>query len=78
MAVQKLSSKNQIMILKEARQAMGVKGGDKLLVVIKDDLTLIYAQAQTVCAHVAGACQGHLSVRLPEARTPVVVVNVFA
>ena len=28
MAVQKLSSKNQIVIPKEARQAMGVKGGD--------------------------------------------------
>ena len=41
MAVQKLSSKNQIVIPKEARQAMGVKGGDELLVVVKDDLTLI-------------------------------------
>ena len=36
MAVQKLSSKNQIVIPKEARQAMGVKGGDELLVVVKD------------------------------------------
>ena len=41
MAVQKLSSKNQIVIPKEARQAMGVKGGDELLVVVKDDLMLI-------------------------------------
>lgn len=41
MAVQKLSSKNQIVIPKEARQAMGVKGGDELLVVIKNNLTLI-------------------------------------
>ncbi|MEO6542744.1 MAG: AbrB/MazE/SpoVT family DNA-binding domain-containing protein [Nitrospiraceae bacterium] len=41
MAVQKLSSKNQIVIPKEARQAMGVKGGDELLVVVKDDLTLV-------------------------------------
>ena len=36
MAVQKLSSKNQIGIPKEARQAMSVKGGDELLVVVKD------------------------------------------
>ncbi len=41
MAVQRLSSKNQIVIPKEARQAMGVKGGDELLVVVKNDLTLV-------------------------------------
>ena len=41
MAVQKLSSKNQIVIPKEARLAMGVKGGDELLVVVKGDLTLV-------------------------------------
>jgi AbrB family looped-hinge helix DNA binding protein len=41
MAVQRLSSKNQIVIPKEAREAMGVKGGDELLVVIKNDLTLV-------------------------------------
>jgi AbrB family looped-hinge helix DNA binding protein len=41
MAVQKLSSKNQIVIPKEARQAMGVKGGDELLIVVKNDLTLV-------------------------------------
>jgi AbrB family looped-hinge helix DNA binding protein len=41
MSVQKLSSKNQIVIPKEARQAMGVKGGDELLVVVKNDLTLV-------------------------------------
>lgn len=34
MAIQKLSSKNQIVIPKEARRAMGVKGGDELLVVV--------------------------------------------
>lgn len=41
MEVQRLSSKNQIVIPKEARQAMGVKGGDELLIVVKDDLTLV-------------------------------------
>ncbi|HJU06094.1 MAG TPA: AbrB/MazE/SpoVT family DNA-binding domain-containing protein [Nitrospiraceae bacterium] len=41
MAVQKLSSKNQIVIPKEAREAMGVKGGDELLVVMKDDLMIV-------------------------------------
>lgn len=33
--------KNQIVIQKEARQAMGVKDGDELLVVVKDDLMLV-------------------------------------
>jgi AbrB family looped-hinge helix DNA binding protein len=41
MAVQKLSSKNQIVISKEARQAMGVKGGDELLVAVKENITLV-------------------------------------
>lgn len=41
MAVQKLSSKNQVVIPKETRLAMGVKGGDELLIVVKDDLTLV-------------------------------------
>ncbi len=41
MAVQKLNSKNQIVIPKEARQAMGVKDGDELLVVVKDALMLV-------------------------------------
>ena len=41
MAVQKLNSKNQIVIPKEARQAMGVKDGDELLVVVKDVLMLV-------------------------------------
>ena len=51
MAVQKLSSKNQIVIPEEARQAMGVKGGDELLVVVKDDLTIIMPKPkQYVCA----------------------------
>ena len=46
MAVQKLSSKNQIVIPKEARPAMGVKGGDELLVVVKGDLTLVMPKSK--------------------------------
>lgn len=37
----KLSTKNQIVLPKEARKAMGVKGGDELLVVIKGGITLL-------------------------------------
>jgi len=44
MAVQKLNSKNQIVIPKEARQAMGVKGGDELLVVVNGALMFVMAK----------------------------------
>ena len=41
MSYSKLSSKNQIVIPKEAREAMNVKGGDSLLVVVKGDITIL-------------------------------------
>jgi len=37
----KLSSKNQIVLPREAREAMRVKGGDELLVVVKGAVTLL-------------------------------------
>lgn len=37
----KLSSKNQMVLPKEAREAIHVKGGDELLVVIKGETVLI-------------------------------------
>jgi AbrB family looped-hinge helix DNA binding protein len=40
----KLSSKNQIVLPKEARDAMNVRGGDELLVVVKGKTTLIMAK----------------------------------
>ena len=73
MAVQKLSSKNQIVIPKEARQAMGVKGGDELLVVVKDDLTPSCQKPKRYARTLQGLCQGHLPIRLPQARTPFMV-----
>ena len=57
MAVQKLSSKNQIVIPKEARQAMGVKGGDELLVV-KDDLTLVMPKPKRYAKALQGLAKG--------------------
>ncbi len=41
MQVVKLSSKNQIVLPKEAREAMRLKGHDELLVVVKDNITII-------------------------------------
>ena len=58
MAVRKLSSKNQIVIQNEARQAMDVKGGDELLVVVKDDLTLIMSKPKRYAKVLQGLAKG--------------------
>ena len=58
MAVQKLSSKNQIVLPKEARQAMGVRGGDELLIVVKDDLTLVMPKPKRYAQTPRGLAKG--------------------
>jgi AbrB family looped-hinge helix DNA binding protein len=58
MAVQKLSSKNQIVIPKDARKAMGVKGGDELLVVVKEGLTLIIPKPKRYARSLQGLAKG--------------------
>lgn len=72
MVVQKLSSKNQIVIPKEARQAMGVKGGDESLVVVKDGLTLVMPKPSSIRVRCADWPKGTIR-RLFEARATVVV-----
>jgi len=51
----KLSSKNQIVLPKEAREAMRLKGRDELLVVVKGDVTVIMPKPKTYRAELAGA-----------------------
>jgi AbrB family looped-hinge helix DNA binding protein len=58
MAVQKLNSKNQIVIPKEARQAMGVKDGDELLVVVKDDLIIVMSNPKQYVKTMQGLAKG--------------------
>ena len=58
MAVQKLNSKNQIVIPKEARQAMGVKDGDELLVVVKDDLIIVMSNSKRYVKTMQGLAKG--------------------
>lgn len=58
MAIQRLSSKNQIVIPKEAREAMGVKGGDELLVIVKDDLTLVMPKPKRYTRTLKGFAKG--------------------
>ena len=58
MGVQKLSSKNQIVIPKEAREAMNVKGGDDLLVVVKGDITIVMAKPKNYTKALYGIAKG--------------------
>jgi AbrB family looped-hinge helix DNA binding protein len=58
MGVQKLSSKNQIVIPKEAREAMKVKGGDDLLVVVKDGMTIIMPKPRSYKKALHGIAKG--------------------
>ena len=58
MGVQKLSSKNQIVIPKEAREAMKVKGGDELLVVVKGNITIIMPKPKDYAKALRGLAKG--------------------
>ncbi len=58
MRVQKLSSKNQIVIPKEARQAMKVKGGDELLVIPKGALTIVMPKPTSYVKTLRGLGKG--------------------
>jgi AbrB family looped-hinge helix DNA binding protein len=50
----KLSTKNQIVLPREAREAMNVKGGDELLVVVKEGITLIMPKPKSYAKAVSG------------------------
>lgn len=54
----KMSSKNQIVLPKEAREAMRLKGHDELLVVVKGNITVIMPKPKTYRSDLAGAGKG--------------------
>lgn len=54
MACLKLSSKNQIVLPKEAREAMRVKGGDELLVVVKGNITVLMPKPESYTEALSG------------------------
>ena len=54
----RLSSKNQIVLPREAREAMHLKGRDELLVVVKDDIAVIMPKPKSWRAALAGAGKG--------------------
>ncbi len=51
----KLSSKNQIVLPKEAREAMKIKGRDELLVVVKGNVTVIMPKPEKYSAALSGS-----------------------
>jgi len=51
----RLSSKNQIVLPREAREAMHLKGKDELLVVVKDNVTIIMLKPKNYREALSGA-----------------------
>jgi len=58
MAEATLSSKNQIVIPREAREALGVKAGDKLLVVVRENRVIILERPKSRHAAIRGLGAG--------------------
>jgi AbrB family looped-hinge helix DNA binding protein len=49
-----LSAKNQIVIPREAREALGLKAGDKLLVVVRGDKVIVLQKPDTYHSAIRG------------------------
>ena len=54
----KLSSKNQIVLPREAREAMHLKGKDELLVVVKGGVTVIMPKPEKYSIALSGSAKG--------------------
>lgn len=53
-----LSTKNQIVIPREAREALGLKPGDKILVVVRSGRVLVLQKPQSYSAAIRGLARG--------------------
>ena len=53
-----LSTKNQIVIPQEAREALGVKPGDKLLVVVRGERVIVLEKPKSYHAAIRGLGRG--------------------
>lgn len=58
MSVAKLSSKNQIVVPREARQALKVKSGDELVVVVRGDHVIMMKRPKSFAAALRGLGKG--------------------
>ena len=54
----KMSSKNQIVLPREAREAMRLKGHDELLVVVKGNIAVIMPKPESYRSALAGTGKG--------------------
>ena len=54
----KLSSKNQIVIPREARNALGAKAGDKLVVVVRGDIVILLRRPNKYSETISGMAKG--------------------
>ena len=53
-----ISTKNQIVIPREAREALGVKAGDKVLVVVRGDRVIVLQKPKSHHAAIRGLAPG--------------------
>ena len=53
-----LSAKNQIVIPRAARQALGAKPGDKLVVVVRGDRVIVLTKPQSPHTAIRGMARG--------------------
>lgn len=54
----KLSSKNQIVVPLEARKALGLKQGDKLEIVVKGNMIMMFPKPKSWEAAIRGSARG--------------------
>jgi len=54
----KLSSKNQIVVPRDARKALKLKAGDRLLVVIRGDVLLMTRKPRSFAKRIEGVARG--------------------
>jgi AbrB family looped-hinge helix DNA binding protein len=53
-----LSAKNQIVIPREAREALHLKSGDKLVVVVRGDRVIAFEKPKSYSAAIRGLAKG--------------------
>ena len=58
MAEVTMSSKNQIVVPREAREALRLKPGAKLQVVVRGDTVILFRKPKSVARALAGAAHG--------------------
>lgn len=58
MAEATLSTKNQIVVPREAREALGAKPGDKLLVVVRGSVVIVMKKPKSYAKAIIGMAPG--------------------